>query len=115
MDDHEEIEGEFIFGMITNSTSVGGFQNITGKHVKMDDGVFEVTLVRMPRNLLELQAILAAVVTQKPDDQYFFQTRAGNIEIDFEEAVPWTLDGEYGGEHTQVRIQNLQKDLTMVS
>ncbi len=115
MDDREEIEGEFIFGMITNSTSVGGFQNITGKHVKMDDGVFEVTLVRKPTNLIEFQAILTAAVTQKSDDQYFFQTRAGSIDITFEEAVPWTLDGEFGGEHTEVHIRNLQKELTMLN
>ncbi len=114
MDGHEDIEGDFIFGMVTNSTSVGGFQNITGKNVKMDDGVFEVTLVRMPKNLLEMQAILTAVVAKKPDDKYFFQTRTGRIEIEFDETVPWTLDGEYGGEHKCVCVQNLQKELTML-
>ena len=43
-----EIEGDFIFGMITNSMSVGGFKRITGKYVELDDGEFEVTLIKRP-------------------------------------------------------------------
>ena len=50
----EVLEGEFIFGMITNSISVGGFKNMTGKNVELDDGVFEVTLIHMPKNPVEL-------------------------------------------------------------
>ncbi len=108
------VTGDFIFGMITNSTSVGGFHNITGKNVKLDDGVFEVTLVRMPKNLFELQAILGAVLTQTPDDKYFFQTRARDIVFDFDTPAAWTLDGEYGGDHTHVNIKNDYRALTLL-
>ncbi len=114
IDDETEISGEFIYGMITNSTSVGGFKNITGKNVRLDDGLFEVTLVRMPKNIVELQAIMSALVTQTPDDKYFFQTRARKIELVSEEPFPWALDGEYGGEHTEVSIRNAEKALTLL-
>lgn len=114
IDGETEISGEFIYGMITNSTSVGGFKNITGKNVKLDDGLFEVTLVRMPKNIVELQAIISALLTQTPDDKYFFQTRARKIELVSEELVPWALDGEYGGEHTEVSIRNAEKALTLL-
>lgn len=114
IDGETEISGDFIFGMVTNSTSVGGFKNITGKHVKLDDGVFEVTLVRMPKNIVELQAIMAAILTQTPDDNYFWQTCAHSLEITSEEPIPWTLDGEYGGEHTQVSVVNAQRALTLL-
>ena len=53
-----EIEGDFIFGMITNSMSVGGFKRITGKYVELDDGEFEVTLIKRPTNAIELNQIL---------------------------------------------------------
>ena len=112
--DGEQVEGEYIYGMITNSVSVGGFKNITGKHVKLNDGVFEVTLIRMPKNLLELNAIVTALLTQTTDEKLMYQTRAKNIEIDFEGEVPWTLDGEYGGNHTHVEIRNDEKALTLL-
>lgn len=112
--DGEEVSGEFIFGMVTNSTSVGGFKNITGKNVKLDDGVFEVTLIRAPQNIMDLNAIITALLTQTPNEKYMFQTRAKDVEINFENEVPWTLDGEYGGDHSHVRIRNAKKALTLL-
>ena len=52
------IEDEFAYGMITNSVSVGGFKNMTGKNVLLDDGIFEVTLIKMPKNQLEFTEML---------------------------------------------------------
>lgn len=112
--DGEEVEGDFLFGMITNSVSVGGFKNITGRHVKLDDGVFEVTLIRAPKNIIELNTIVGALLTQTPDEKLMFQTRAKSIEIDFDGEVPWTLDGEFGGNHEQVKIRNMEKALTLL-
>ncbi|MDO4345042.1 MAG: YegS/Rv2252/BmrU family lipid kinase [Eubacteriales bacterium] len=112
--DGTEVSGKFIYGMITNSTSVGGFRNITGKHVKLDDGVFEVTLIRMPKDILELQAILTALLTGKPNEKYMYQMCASHIEIVSEKEFPWTLDGEYGGEHTKVEIHNDMKALSLL-
>ena len=65
-----EGEGDFIFGMVTNSRSVGGFKNIIGRHVRFDDGVFEVTFVRTPKTPLEVQEILAAIVLKEMDSKY---------------------------------------------
>ena len=52
------IEEDFMYGMVTNSVSVGGFKNITGKHIHLDDGVFEVTLIKKPKNVVELNQIM---------------------------------------------------------
>ena len=52
--DDQVIEEEFMLGMITNSVSVGGFKGITGKHIKLDDGVFEVTLIKRPKTIKAL-------------------------------------------------------------
>ena len=60
--DDGELSGEFIFGMISNSTSVGGFKRLTGPDVMLDDGVFEVMFIRRPKNILELNEIIASLV-----------------------------------------------------
>ena len=57
------VENDFIFGMVTNSRSVGGFKNLTGKNVDMNDGLFEVTMITRPKNPLELQEIMTAMLT----------------------------------------------------
>lgn len=101
-----EYEDDYIFGMITNSFSVGGFKSITGKEVKLDDGLFEVTLIKRPKNALELQAILTSFVMEEADERYMHTFKASSLQINSEERIPWTLDGEFGGDWQEVSIVN---------
>lgn len=107
------IEDDFIFGMVTNSRSVGGFKNLTGKNVDMNDGLFEATLITMPNNPLELQEIMAAVLTAEDNTDLIYSFKASRLTIESEEDVPWTLDGEFGGEHKQVNIENKHSALNI--
>ena len=108
-----EIEKEFIFGMVTNSRSIGGFKNLTARNVDMDDGLFEVTLISMPKSMAELQEIITDMAAQEDhsDEIYTFKTR--KITFTSQEDVPWTLDGEYGGGHKVVDIENRKKALNL--
>lgn len=106
--DGETIEGDFIYGMVSDSISVGGFQGIKKDNVKLDDGQFEVMLVKNPRTPEELSTILNALMTKKPDGNVIgFQS--GDITFESQEQVAWTLDGEYGGDVERVHIRNLNK------
>lgn len=102
----EIIKGEFIFGMITNSTSVGGFKNMTGTNVELDDGLFEVTLIKKPKNPMELSEILVSLTSRKDETELIYSAKAAHLSLSSEEEVAWTLDGEFGGSHTRVMIQN---------
>ena len=104
--DDQVIEDDFIFGMITNSTSVGGFKNITGKNVKLDDGVFEVTLIRRPKNPIELNNIMISLVNRDIDMGAMYCFRTDRVVLESKEPVAWTLDGENGGKHKKAVIQN---------
>lgn len=112
--DGKTIEDEFIFGMVTNSRSVGGFRNMVGKQVVFDDGVFEVTLIKMPKNPLELQEIVAALLIEQVDTKHMYSFKAGNIVFESLEEIPWTLDGEFGGAHDRVEVQNLNRQLEIM-
>lgn len=107
--DGEDYQGSFIYGMVTNSISVGGYKNLMGKDVQMDDGLFEVTLIRTPNHILELQEIVAGLASGKLKGKNFVTFKAKHIELYSENLIPWTLDGEYGGEHCEVKIENHQK------
>lgn len=106
-----EAEGDFIFGMVTNSRSVGGFKSIIGKNVQFDDGVFEATFIRTPQTALELQKILSAIVSKEITSEYMYSFRTSHLTVESDLPIPWTLDGEFGGEWQSANIENHRKAL----
>ena len=112
--DGEVIEDEFIFGMVTNSRSVGGFSNMVGKNIVFDDGLFEVTLIKTPKNPIALQEIIAALLIEQVDTKHMYTFKTKKITFDSVEEIPWTLDGEFGGEQDYVEIENVQKALEIM-
>ena len=108
-----QVEDDFIVGMITNSRSVGGFKNLTGKNVDMNDGFFEVTLIVHPKNPLQLQEIMTALVMAEDNTDMIYSFKTRQLTIETDEEVPWTLDGEFGGNHSNVEIENRHKALNL--
>ena len=112
--DGETLEDEFIFGMVTNSRSVGGFRNMIGKQVVFDDGLFEVTLIKTPKNTLALQEIVASLLIEQVDTKHMYSFKTGRITFESLEEIPWTLDGEFGGAHDEVTVENLNRQLRIM-
>ena len=112
--DGQIVDGDFLYGMITNSTSVGGFEGMTGKDVLLDDGLFEVTLIRMPQNMLELNEILASLTNLIPSTELVLSFKTKQIRFSSPEKVPWTLDGEYGGSESDALIRNARQAVTLM-
>lgn len=106
-------QDEFIYGMVTNSVSVGGFKGMTGTDVNLDDGVFEVTLIKKPHNPIELNEILACLTNMIDDSDLIYSFKTNEVRITAREQIAWTLDGEFGGEHKEVIIRNLNKRVTI--
>lgn len=109
-----EFEGDFLFGMVTNSRSVAGFKGLVKGDVQFDDGVYEVTFIKRPKNPLEIQEILASLLLEEIDSNYMYSFRTRKLTIESEEMVPWTLDGEFGGEHDHVVIENNHKAVEII-
>lgn len=100
------IVDEFIYGMISNTKSVGGMKGLVGKHVRLNDGLFEMTFIRQPKNPIELQRILSAFLTQTIEDQdMIYSLKTDKAVIESEGDISWTLDGEFGGEHSKVEFE----------
>ena len=109
----ERIEDEFILGMVTNSVSVGGFKGMTGKDVALDDGLFEVTLIKTPRNAAELNEIIACLTNLRSESDRIYSFKTDELRISPYQAIPWTLDGEFGGEQTQITIKSMHRALNI--
>lgn len=108
------IEDDFIYGMVTNSISVGGFKSISGKVMALDDGLLEVLLVKTPKNILDWQGLIGALIGQKVDDRYMYLIKADKVSFSSEEDIGWTLDGEDGGQWQECEIINLKQALCIV-
>lgn len=108
------IENEFIFGIVTNSVSVGGFKRITGKYVELNDGEFEVTLIKKPSNPLELNMIMASLVNRNINTDYMYCFKTDNIVFESEKEIPWTTDGEFGGSHKKVHIRDRKQAIEII-
>jgi len=112
--DDRVIEDEFMIGMITNSRSVAGFRSIMGKDVKFDDGEFEVSLIKKPKSLIGLQEIITALLVENFDTKHMYTFKAKEITLESKEEIPWTLDGEFGGQHEEVHIINKKQALEIM-
>ncbi len=103
------LEKEFIYGMVYNANSVGGFRNISGQEVKLDDGELDIMLIQTPDNPVEWPALLTDVVTKNQASKYIHHFRSSEIQFESEEDVNWVLDGEFGGAHKKVRIETCRQ------
>ena len=112
---NKRVQDEFIFGMISNSTSVGGFKGMTGKDVLLDDGVFEVTLIKKPRNPIELNEIIASLINLVDDTDMVYSFKTSEVKFLARSPIAWTLDGEFGGEHKEVVVKNLRQAIEIVT
>ena len=104
--DGETLEGDFMYGMITNSTSIAGVKEYKKKKVLLDDGLFEVFLIKATRNPIEVHNIITALLKQNIHPQYMYFFRTAKLHITSDKEIPWTLDGEYGGSPLEVDIEN---------
>lgn len=109
------LEDDFIFGMVSNSVSVGGFKALTPDGVALDDGLYEVLLVYPVENPMELQWLVNDLLTRNTESNRFVYFRTAHISFSAQEEVPWTLDGEFGGATRQAEITNHSRAVTFAT
>jgi len=109
------IEDDFILGMVTNSLQVGGIKHGMGTAISLNDGLFEVFLLKKPQTPIGYQNILTSFLTQSLDKtEDIISFKASDIIFESDSPVPWTLDGEFGGETSEVHISNLQRAFAVI-
>ena len=101
------IEDDILVGLVSNSSSVAGFPVGRLMDVSMSDGLLEVTLVRNPPSILELTRIINHLLVSQLDPDMIYSFKTTKLRITCDTPIPWTLDGEYGGDHLQADICNV--------
>ena len=78
------------------------------------DGLFETVLIRNPSNPIQLQKIINSLLTENLDDELIIFRRTSKVAVKCNEEVPWTVDGEFGGNHKTARIANIRKAVSLM-
>ncbi len=113
--DDKFIEDDFIIGMVTNTLQVGGVKFNTGNAISLNDGLFEVLLVKKPQNALKYQSIISSILSQKTDKcEEVISFKAAKLLFESDVPVPWTVDGEFGGETEKVEITNHSRAFSVI-
>ncbi len=112
--DEDEVEDEFIFGMISNTNYLGGFKAEKAFKAQLNDGLFEVILIRRPKTLMEVQDLIAHLLMQDFSTDIFRVFKTKKVSFDAKTPVPWTLDGEFGGAKKEACVEIENEAVTLL-
>ena len=110
----EVIRENVIYGMVTNSFSVGGFLSLYKEEAKLDDGLLEAFFIRSPKNILELQTIVSSLLTGDISCRFFVYRQISEMKMISDKPVSWTVDGEFGGSFSESVIRNHSKAVQFI-
>ena len=112
-DDHQE-EADVLVGLVTSTTSVGGFKATKDLGISLNDGLYEMILVRATKTLAEFNLAATRALRLDFDNDSFISAQTGALRFEFDEPVSWTVDGEFGGSVTEVEIHNEHRAIDIV-
>ena len=107
-------EGDYLFGAISNSTSIAGILTLKKEYVDMNDGLFELLLIKAPKDLLELTEIAHVLATKNFESDMVTFINAGDFKIKTDKDVSWTLDGEYQEGCEEIEVENLHSAIDIL-
>ena len=108
------VSGEYIFVSITNSTSVAGIVKLKEELVDMSDGMFEVALVKRPRNIIELNKIITAITTSNFNNGQIEFYKSSKVEVIYDGKLDWSLDGEHAESEGTVKVENIEHGISFL-
>lgn len=112
--DNGSIEDEFVLGFVANSKKVGGFKIFSDDDIELDDGLFEVILVKSIKNINDVRDFIACFLAAKFDRDLFYVFKTSHIRFISDDDVSWTVDGEYCGSYKEADINNHHKTIEIM-
>ena len=113
--DGKDYEGDYIYGGITNSLSVGGVFKYDAEFVDLTDGLFEVLMIKKPHNGNDIMKIVSGVASCDFSDSTVFDfCKASKITLNMPDGVVWTLDGEAVEGKKVTVIENVHRAITFI-
>ncbi len=112
--DGKQEEADVLVGLVTSTTSVGGFKATRDLGISLNDGLYEMVLVRATKNLAAFNLAATRALRLDFDNDSFITAQTGALRFEFDEPVSWTVDGEFGGSVRSVDIQNESRAIDII-
>lgn len=114
-DTGETLEGYYAFGAISNSKSYGGVINLDKLGVDTSDGLFEMTLVKLPKNIIETGKVAYSLGSGEYDKGLITFERFSSCKIEvISEDLNWSIDGEKGIPAQKIEIENIHQAVNFI-
>ncbi len=112
--DDEVLEDDFIFGAVCNSTSIAGLIKLDQRIVDLSDGRFEVVLIKMPKQIIDLTKLIIAITNGDWTDRHITLTHSHSVKVTTSGKLDWSLDGEHAASEGEIIIENINKAISLV-
>lgn len=108
------IEESVLFGMVSNSNSVGGFKGLAGTEVVLNDGLYEMILIKQPKKLTELTTMINDLMQHRIDEDLICYAKIREATFQSKLPIPWAFDGEFGGNYRTAVVEILPRAVNYV-
>ncbi len=112
--ENAEYEDDFIFGAVSNALSVGGLLKLNSHEVDLQDGLFEVIMIKEPKSLSQLQKLLYDLAVHRYDSEQILYLKSSDMTVECSALPDWTVDGEYGGTRKITHLVNCSRALNIL-
>lgn len=112
--EEKSLEGEFIYGSISNSKYIGGFNLFKKEDIKLDDGKFEAIFVKKPKNILSTINLIFKVLSGNLNDDNIYYFKTSNIKVESKQPLEISIDGEYGGKRNELKVSNIKQNFEYI-
>lgn len=100
------VEDDVMLALVSNSNSIAGMKRLFENYANLNDGLFEVLLVKKPKNTSLLKNIVSCLVEKNFDDNdMFYSFKTNKLVITSQNYIKWTVDGEYSGDYNKAVIE----------
>ena len=109
------IEDDFVFLSVTNTKRFAGMINFDPEYTALDDGLFELLTIKATQNPFVLLGVFIGLLQNRYDPQYVSLLHTSKLKVISEESTSWCIDGENGGMHQEVFVENRNKGLNLIA
>ena len=107
-------EGDYLLGLVLNTTSIAGIVKLDPSLVDLSDGLFEVLLIKKPKDILDRSKLVEGLLNRDYSNPAFTFLKTNNLELYLDNETSWSLDGEEVKLGNKIEISNLKQRLCMV-
>ncbi|MBE6701051.1 MAG: YegS/Rv2252/BmrU family lipid kinase [Ruminococcaceae bacterium] len=107
-------EDDYLFGAISNSTSIAGLIKLDTKLVNLSDGQFEIMLIRMPKLLIDVPKVIIALANGDYNEEHITFLHASKVKVKTSGTLDWALDGEYASSTDEIVLENVHEAIDFV-